>query len=121
MSSMHSDGSITSFTPSTDGVAVDSSSTSSRFSRLSSVIAKTASLDRSGGSGGRDGTTADGMAFSSATAAAEEAAALFSQPPLSLIDPYRSFVHTLYVYPRTLNLSVKHVFGRVRCGLSSHN
>uniref|UniRef100_A0A5K3FIG7 PH domain-containing protein n=2 Tax=Mesocestoides corti TaxID=53468 RepID=A0A5K3FIG7_MESCO len=78
-------------------------SSTSKFLRLSSVLSKTASLER----GGVSSLSSKGLEGD-----AEED--LFAQPPLSLVDPYRSFVHTLYVYPRSLNLSVKHGFGRAR-------
>ncbi|KAM7539379.1 hypothetical protein Aperf_G00000050196 [Anoplocephala perfoliata] len=81
---------------------------SKRFLRFSNaVLTRTSALDR----GGHDSTEpADGTL----SAAEEAATALFSQPPLSLVDPYRAFVHNLYVYPKVLNLSVKHNFGRAR-------
>lgn len=85
----------------------DYNSSSSLFLRFSTgILAKTASLDR------RGHVVTEGSEETH-SAAEEAVAALFSQPPLSLIDPYRAFVHTLYVYPKSLNLSVKHNFGRV--------
>uniref|UniRef100_A0A158QG89 PH domain-containing protein n=1 Tax=Hymenolepis diminuta TaxID=6216 RepID=A0A158QG89_HYMDI len=86
----------------------DYNSSSNLFLRFSTaILAKTTSLDR----GGHIVTEGSEENHS---AAEEAVAALFSQPPLSLIDPYRAFVHTLYVYPKSLNLSVKHNFGRAR-------
>lgn len=111
LASVRSDASSVSNTSSVSagtltGAAVDHGSTN-RFSRFSTaVLARTSALDR----GGHESAEApDG----NLSAAEEVATALFSQPPLSLVDPYRAFVHNLYIYPKNLNLSVKHTFGRV--------
>ncbi|VDK40732.1 unnamed protein product [Taenia asiatica] len=121
MSSLRSDASTTSTSSAlsnsstTNATGTDSGS-ASRFLRFSAVLSKSTSLERgslvSGGT--HDGASAEGAAAFAAAAAVEEAEALFSQPPLSLVDPYRSFVHTLYIYPRALNMSIKHSFGRAR-------
>uniref|UniRef100_A0A915EZR7 Dedicator of cytokinesis protein 9 n=1 Tax=Echinococcus canadensis TaxID=519352 RepID=A0A915EZR7_9CEST len=102
-----------------NGTGTDSGS-ASRFLRFSAVLAKAASLELSSLVSGvtHDGAGAEGVVGAAASAAAaaavEEAGTLFNQPPLSLVDPYRSFVHTLYIYPQALNMAIKHSFGRAR-------
>ncbi|VDN96158.1 unnamed protein product [Rodentolepis nana] len=111
LSSIRSDASSASYASSTVATQEgtnDCNSSNSLLMRIStSILSKTASLDRG------SHIVTDGHEENHSTTE-ESAAALFSQPPLSLIDPYRAFVHTLYVYPKDLNLSIKHGFNRAR-------
>nr|CDS26410.2 Dedicator of cytokinesis protein 9 [Hymenolepis microstoma] len=111
LASIRSDASSASYVSSTVATQEgtnDYNSSGSLLMRFStSILSKTASLDRG------SHIVTEGHEENHSTTE-ESTATLFSQPPLSLIDPYRAFVHTLYVYPKYLNLSVKHSFGRAR-------
>lgn len=75
----------------------------------SSVSSKTSSLERlHGKTGGGTDPTMLGVGGED-----ESEACFYTGSPLALISPFKRFVHTLYIYPRSLNFAVKHNFGRV--------
>uniref|UniRef100_A0A183TBS7 C2 DOCK-type domain-containing protein n=1 Tax=Schistocephalus solidus TaxID=70667 RepID=A0A183TBS7_SCHSO len=73
-----------------------------------SLVSKTGSLERLKAAAGSTGGESKPTLFSRDLAGGDEVSLL------GMINPYRGFQHSLYVYPQSLNLNIKHNFARAR-------
>nr|VZI44877.1 unnamed protein product [Spirometra erinaceieuropaei] len=76
------------------------------------LASKTGSLERLKGAGAGGDSKPTSLARDLATG--DEAALVSRSRLLGMINPYRGFLHSLYVYPQSLNLNIKHAFARAR-------
>nr|VZI44876.1 unnamed protein product [Spirometra erinaceieuropaei] len=76
------------------------------------LASKTGSLERLKGTGAGGDSKPTSLARD--LASGEEAALVSRSRLLGMINPYRGFLHSLYVYPQSLNLNIKHAFARAR-------